>query len=722
METRANKRKRALMANPYQRTFLPRARTLNPVNKKRSSSVNNLRSRRVFSPSSISDVNVSSSQESDEKEIDFGGKSELGFKGGEIEIGGSVEEKGLDQSNQKSDVYHEDTAIDGNVQQQEGDEQAKLKINRLGAPLVSCSRKKVFQNPSSFSYRRMLPYLLDLAKDDTNSLEIHLCQKVQKSSGERPAPSLSVPQDIPTDEINKEVFAEGHPFGGLNTDPIPSNAECSNMISLENQISEPMIVETPKTPILLTANPLNKELPHLLGEIASQGLEDMPDRSIKFPDVSCAVHETNLPVKLSLSLATPQSIFVKVGTENAKQGEKDGGTTEVENCENEQIQSTPPDNDIFCKPGQHKGKNDSLECQRSNVTDCDKKRRVGDIEKDTHSNSRAKLGTLTPSSRMKIYRTPGSFSYRRLLPYLMDLKKNDTSTLGTQPCKIIDKTVYEEPSSLSVPKATLEDVCGPDTLPILKSTETNPPAGSDCINLGSDDDHLVPELSAHTDVESPSQVKEQPMDEFIDTEPTRNETNLLIKSPPSLAIPEPDMNSPEVLSLNQEPSSIAPFSSPRELISTPSPSLQKSTPSPGILKRYPRGCRGLCTCLKCTSFRLHAERAFEFSRNQMEDSQDVAMALVKELSSIRALLENSANGAECDVLPVAKVKEACMKALRTEEAAKSHLKEMNQELHFHCKIPGVPRPRVRFAEKSQMLLAMEENSQPNGSINEMKQT
>lgn len=63
----------------------------------------------------------------------------------------------------------------------------------------------------------------------------------------------------------------------------------------------------------------------------------------------------------------------------------------------------------------------------------------------------------------------------------------------------------------------------------------------------------------------------------------------------------------------------------------------------GILKRNPRGCRGLCTCLSCASFRLHAERAFEFSRNQMEDAKEVALDLIKELSHLRAILEKPAN-------------------------------------------------------------------------------
>lgn len=64
----------------------------------------------------------------------------------------------------------------------------------------------------------------------------------------------------------------------------------------------------------------------------------------------------------------------------------------------------------------------------------------------------------------------------------------------------------------------------------------------------------------------------------------------------------------------------------------------------GILKRNPRGCRGLCNCLNCASFRLHAERAFEFSKNQMQDAEEVALDLIKELSYLRTMLEKSTDG------------------------------------------------------------------------------
>lgn len=59
----------------------------------------------------------------------------------------------------------------------------------------------------------------------------------------------------------------------------------------------------------------------------------------------------------------------------------------------------------------------------------------------------------------------------------------------------------------------------------------------------------------------------------------------------------------------------------------------------GILKRNQRSCKGLCNCLNCASFRLHAERAFEFSRNQMLDAEEVALLLIDELAELRNMLE-----------------------------------------------------------------------------------
>lgn len=72
--------------------------------------------------------------------------------------------------------------------------------------------------------------------------------------------------------------------------------------------------------------------------------------------------------------------------------------------------------------------------------------------------------------------------------------------------------------------------------------------------------------------------------------------------------------------------------------------IQGNSPSKGILKRNPRGCRGLCNCLNCSSFRLHAERSFEFSKNQMLDAEEVAQGLIHELAELRNLVEKSVFG------------------------------------------------------------------------------
>lgn len=65
------------------------------------------------------------------------------------------------------------------------------------------------------------------------------------------------------------------------------------------------------------------------------------------------------------------------------------------------------------------------------------------------------------------------------------------------------------------------------------------------------------------------------------------------------------------------------------------------SPSKGILKRSIRGCRGICSCLNCSSFRLNAERAFEFSRNQLQDTEVLVLDLLGEISLLKESLENA---------------------------------------------------------------------------------
>ncbi|VAH72731.1 unnamed protein product [Triticum turgidum subsp. durum] len=112
---------------------------------------------------------------------------------------------------------------------------------------------------------------------------------------------------------------------------------------------------------------------------------------------------------------------------------------------------------------------------------------------------------------------------------------------------------------------------------------------------------------------------------------------------------------------------------------------KKLSPKKGILKRHTMGCRGICMCLDCSVFRLRADRAFEFSRKQMQEADDIIVNLLEEVASLRSLAEKSSG----------EQMEACQRALRVEEVAKERWQQMLAELNSHCKIPG---PRVKFAQ------------------------
>jgi hypothetical protein len=67
---------------------------------------------------------------------------------------------------------------------------------------------------------------------------------------------------------------------------------------------------------------------------------------------------------------------------------------------------------------------------------------------------------------------------------------------------------------------------------------------------------------------------------------------------------------------------------------------KKLSPKKGILKRHTSwGCKGICMCLDCSVFRLRADRAFEFSRKQMQEADDVIGNLLEEVAILRSLAE-----------------------------------------------------------------------------------
>ncbi|CAO2185209.1 unnamed protein product [Urochloa humidicola] len=115
---------------------------------------------------------------------------------------------------------------------------------------------------------------------------------------------------------------------------------------------------------------------------------------------------------------------------------------------------------------------------------------------------------------------------------------------------------------------------------------------------------------------------------------------------------------------------------------------KKLSPKKGILKRNTRGCKGICMCLDCCMFRLRADRAFEFSKKQMQEADDIICNLLKEVASLRSLVEKPADQQES-------TQAACRQASRVEEVARERCRQMFLDLNSHCRIPG---PRVRFAQ------------------------
>jgi hypothetical protein len=69
---------------------------------------------------------------------------------------------------------------------------------------------------------------------------------------------------------------------------------------------------------------------------------------------------------------------------------------------------------------------------------------------------------------------------------------------------------------------------------------------------------------------------------------------------------------------------------------------KKLSPRKGILKRHTRGCKGICMCLDCSTYRLRADRAFEFSRKQMQEADDIIGNLLNEMANLRSLVEKPA--------------------------------------------------------------------------------
>ncbi|ESR33642.1 hypothetical protein CICLE_v10004866mg [Citrus x clementina] len=325
----------------------------------------------------------------------------------------------------------------------------------------------------------------------------------------------------------------------------------------------------------------------------------------------------------------------------------------------ESAQSTPPDIDFFVD---------------TKVAEEDGNPNVGSVpEKQSNEidqkNSRIK-SFLRPCSRVKLFKAPGSVSYRRLLPFLMDISEENSADASSNDQEINSKLLKDVNESLNpLNKQQEQDVHFEQD---ISDTGRKLESGPEIMDIN------------HEIILSGTQLRPHSTSGSFWTKDDKEAS-----SPPSSLSIEEDCSNPAIeVSDDAKPIEADSLHQKSSLHAT-SFCLNTSAPvfKKGILKRNPRGCRGLCTCLNCSSFRLHAEKAFEFSRNQMQDAEEVCLDLIKELSYIRNMLEKSPFSTDGHALVSgSQIKEVCKRASEVEALAQNRLSEMNFDLNIHCRV------------------------------------
>ncbi|CAI9762815.1 unnamed protein product [Fraxinus pennsylvanica] len=552
-------------------------------------------------------------------------------------------------------------------------------ISRSKTVLNSCAKRKVFKTPSSFNYGRLLPYLMDIVKEESSASEIEIVDvevpnKLQELSGLSPKmPSLKENDCAAKLEC---VGAQTNPTDSFEDEEIQKFDEEQPCV-LQNLIS------------------VQHQLEHRSHENVVSGVED-------------SVEEERIPME-------PDSVL------SATAARDSGRNMEVSTL----LTGKPNINDT------------SVGCMSIGNESCQK------------SGTNWKSETfLSPCSRMRVFKAPSSVSYRKLLPYLIDVAKQNSC----------DSKVIQHPKP---------QIDSPDIHPLSYATshEGNPVkkirmesfseqlhiedeeqnlllalVPKDNVSSGDTDNNLSPSTpplySNNSSKVGPSSIVSGDTTDLVMPLDLPKEERLLVQNSPKKF--ESEISHNDTMDCNGKSNcsavescsifdldiltdtktkcmavNVEAYKSNEELVEKVTSDQSQSqievsgtlvahtdVPFKGILKKNPKGCRGPCNCLNCASFRLHAERAFEFSRNQMLGAEEVAWNLMKELANVRHILEKSAvneNDLTTIQLNQAQVKQVCNKALETENRAKESLSQLNYDLNIHCRIPELRPSSVTFA-------------------------
>ncbi|KAK6266088.1 hypothetical protein QUC31_016925 [Theobroma cacao] len=654
--------------------------------------------------------------------------------------------------------------------------------------LKPCSRVKLFKTPGSFSYRRLLPYLMDMGKDYSRSPTTGRCQKTEKGLEEKQFLASNCQETLADKSQTNGCSMEDHNSGSskeLNTKLVESltslDNECSStpfdngeIQKLELQVSfEDQNLNCSKHDLTSTIDdsPLNKE--KLIGVVSSDKMMvddgevtktnvespcdaqslDALDQTLSTVSNKCESYDydevrqnSNDDTKQfeveGMSKATICHSFEAQhlnsvnplsevgGNRNCslqQRVDNDGEVLEqVEDLNGECMLMTPPDSDMSFKHETDDSRWNRLDCVSQGMNHVIEKSANETLHRNS-SQGRDKSLDSSPKNKMvpnprlhlKLSKIPGSFSYRRLLPFLIDMRNDFSCASGNDQSLKVEKSSKEKahsPLFTSGKEICMETFNG-------KSCSEEHYAGDDSMLLVAA--ATTPRCSSNQKLTQspPKQVADSSM--ITDTQQEHGllvnhaalDTNQKLEtSPQNVVEPLSCLNNFGLFPRDEGAKSVShqlPLETEEDCVKSTvkcatnkmqSEAIVEASIPPvipaagfrkGILKRNPHGCRGLCTCLNCSSFRLHAERSYEFSRNQMQDAEEVALDLIKELSNLRNMLEKSAK--DQTSICINQVKEACKEASEAEELARTRLCEMNNDLNIHCRIPCGHRPSVRFA-------------------------
>ncbi|KAK6930649.1 hypothetical protein RJ641_004743 [Dillenia turbinata] len=763
-------------------------------------SIKDLRARRVFSPSAITGNEIPASIADDklsgsEKGQKFEGLSELqpglGFSGQGLivemknvgdklknssGVNGSVEE--CVQTTQYSHISEvddfeerEDKAEMGSQKRNENVPDKSSNGNPGGTKIGStpksvlvlnpCSQLKVFRSPSSFSYRRLLPFLMDIANDDSSASKNGKSPKQEKDLEKRSSPqSLASPiQDACGSECNFPNFKLESHYD--NTDTLPSEGLKVQDVSVnENSLNEPSPKCTSKSlGIISLENQYEPQPGHAIldtpvklkpvsGDGSSADETSQIPMSLFADSASIAdnkLFESGEGQKFEgLSELQPGLGFADQGlvAEMQNAGDKLRDFSGVDGSEEECFQMTP-DSDIISKDVAEERENRAEMGLQKRSENAPEKASNGGPGGKKNGLTPSSVLVLNPSSRLKVFKSPSLFSYRRLLPFLMEIANKESS--ASKNGKYSKEKDVEKKSSPQILPSPIQDAWSSgwhnlniqleghddstptDALPSerlnLQYVSVNdnslnlpsPNCISKSLEIVSSENRYEPQLGL-VNLDLPAEPKP-----VFDDGSSGDETSPLpamsVSADSSLNFVSKEFvsdmspcsaystgelkNSSGGLSIDYKPIDDVFLNEDRAHVGgSLHPEASVVDLTKGILKRNPKGCRGLCTCLNCASFRLHAERAFEFSKNQMQDAEEVAMDLIKELRYLRNVLEKSANVSSNHApLQVNQVKEASDRVSKAEEIARSRLGQMFDDLNYHCKNKQcLQRPRVTFAD------------------------